>query len=675
MTPEQLKILQEVDAQLAAQSTSPAELEKKAILEQVNRQLEQGRGAKSVMGGDQDKSVLGVIGQSAIKGVAGLGDVVAGFPEDVSNLYKYATTKGMAFPQKSQPVTGYLKTEGYLKPENEPNTPVLKAIDFTTQLATSGGINPYSVGKSLLTKPLAAAGKDIAGQFGRTALMGGVGSAFEQGMESVGVTNPLALAAGTMIPMGLTGALTSLRGTPSSVVNTALKDVTPEQLKMADLLLKRSYAAGAPLTGAEAIAQVTGQNPLQNVQRVVEASQKSGAITAPFMDARPEQTANYLRNTLGEITSTPSSSQVPVNLQNAAKSVVEGAETSLTNRVSPHYQKAGQMYLPEADLTALTANSKIADAIDAVTKTSKYGVKGADPQSVQVLIQAKHYLSDELSKQTNAITGAERNAARVTTQAEKELTDFLKSKSPDYAQGSSIYKTAQETQVQPLKQSGVGVMAEQTGTPAELMRGQREQLMPTNPVALFPEDIKRTADLLRRKNPDALPAWTAQNLEGIFNEASQSLVSGQNQFGGAKFAATVAGNPQQRANLKTLITESAGPQAWNGFETFLDVTSAQGKRQPIGSQTSFNAQMQQELKGGGIGAAPSVVVRPSAIKQWYEDFRYGKNTEQLAKMLTDPDSVNLLKQLSKTGPNTAKAQAIVDTLAGGVIASKPQEKE
>jgi hypothetical protein len=667
MTPEQLKILQDIDAKIANQQTA---------LEDVNKRLQQGGEAESVMGGNQPKSTLGVMKQSAIKGVSGLADVVTGWPQDVANLYQYATTKGAPVPQKTQPITDYLKTSGVLTPENEPNTTLLKGLDFTTQLATGGGLNPVSMGRSLLTKTLPQAGKDIAGQFGRVAAQGAVGSTALQGMQGIGIENPLALAAGTAIPMGVVGGLTSMRGTPASITNEAMRGVSPEQLRMADMLLKQSYANGSPITGAEAIAQVAGQNPLQNVQRVVEASQKGGAITAPFMAARPEQNAQYMQNVLSGISQTGASSQIPVNMQRTAQGVIESAERGLSNKVSPYYQSASNVFLNDPDLITITTNPKIADAINAVTKTSKYGVKGADPHSLQTLIQAKHFLSDELANQINPMSGGlEKNAARVTTIAEKELSDFLKSRSPDYAKGSSIYQNAQQTQIGPMKQSGVGIMAEQTGTPAELLMKQREQLMPNNPVALFPQDIKRTVDLLRRKDPDLVPSWTAQNLEGIFNETAQNLQTGANQFGGAKFASAVTGNPQQKANLKTLITESAGPQAWQGFETFLDVMGAQGKRQPIGSQTAFNAQMQQELRGGGVGAVPSVVVKPSAIKQWYEDFRYGKNTEQLAKLLTDPDSVNLIKQLARTNPHSAKAQAVVDALAGGVIASKPQEKQ
>ena len=643
-------------------------------LESKQLALQQG-GSTSVMPNvTGQREILPMLKQSAIKGVAGLGDVVMGFPEDVKRLYNYATTPNTPVPQKSQPITEKLIANNTLVPQNEPNNPALKVADFVTQMVVSGGVNPYSVGKSLLTKTLPQAGLDIAKQFGRTGVLGTAGSTGSQAMESLNPENPFLHAAGAMIPMAALGSVNAMRGTPSSISAQAIKGVTPEQLKMADILLKRSYAEGAPLTGAEAIAQVTGQNPLQSVQRVVESSPKGSTVMSPFMAARPEGNAQYLSNTLQGISNVAPQSAIPRALQSTAENVVSGAENALSQKVSPYYKAAGTGYIPEADLATLTGNPKIAEAIKHVTSTATYGVKGADPQSVNTLVAAKHYLSDQFSKQSNAVTGAEKNAARVTTLADKELADFLKGFSSEYKKGSDIYAGAQRTQIEPLKTGGVGILAEQTGTPAELLVKQREQLMPANPVALFPEDIKRTVDLLRRKDPALVPAWTAQNLQGIFNETAQNLQSGANQAGGAKFITNITGNPQQRENLKTLITESAGPQAWQGFQNFADVMEAQGKRQGQGSLTASNMKMQKELEGGGIAGLATVPFKPSTIKGWYEDFRYGRNTDTLAKMLTDPDSVNLIRRLAKTDPNTAKAQVLVDTLVGGVIASKPEIK-
>ena len=647
-----------------------------AVLAEIDAKLQAANQNESVMPGmTGDRQLLPMVGQSLLKGAAGLGDMVVGLPEDVKRLYEYFSTKGAPVPQKYQPITDIAKERDYIVPENEPGSnPILKGIDFTAQLAGGGGINPYTIGRAALTSGLPAMARNVGGQLARTGAQGTVGSAALQGMQSVGFDNPAVLGLGTMLPMGITGAAMSLRPSTATIANEALKGATPEQLRLAQALQNQSFGAGAPVTAAEAISQTTGGNPLSNIQRIVESSPKGAAVMSPFMAARPEGNAQYLQKTLMDISPVAPQSAIPRAMQSAAENVIGGAESALTQKVSPYYRAAGAQSIPDTDLTTLKANPKIAEAIDYVISTPKYGVKGADPKSVETLVAAKQFLNDQYSEFSNP-TSAQKNAARVTTLADKELADFLKVFSSEYKKGSDIYAGAQRNQIEPLKQGGVGILAEQTGTPAELLVKQREQLMPANPVALFPADIKRTVELLRRKDPALVPAWTSQNLEGIFNETAQNLQGGANQAGGAKFITAITGNPQQRQNLKTLITESVSPEAWKGFDNFAQVMEAQGKRQGQGSLTASNIEAQKELKGGGIGVIPKSIFKPSTVTGWYEDWRLGKNTQELARLLTNPEGVKLFVELSKTKPQSAKAQALANTLAGGNVATNPLEKE
>jgi hypothetical protein len=195
--------------------------------------------------------------------------------------------------------------------------------------------------------------------------------------------------------------------------------------------------------------------------------------------------------------------------------------------------------------------------------------------------------------------------------------------------------------------------------------------MPQKPVSLYPADIKRTADLLRRKDPNALPEWTRQNLESIFNETTQNVGGVQNQFGGPKFASTIAGNKQQRDNLRTLVTESSGMQAWQGFERFLDVMQAQGQRMPANSATAFNQMTSEELKRG-MASKVATPLKPSNVVNFLEDMQLSRNATLLSKMLVDPDSVSKLEELARTGPKSAKAQTLVNSIVGGYIAQKPE---
>ena len=627
----------------------------------------QAAGQQSVLNPkSNERNLGGVVKQSAIKGVAGLGDIVGGFIPDVGNILSWANTKNAEVPLKSRPVTGFLQRQGVLTPENEPNTPLLKAIDFTTQVGTSGGINPYSIGKSIATKPLLNAGADISKQFGRLAVAGPVGSATQQGMEYAGA-GPIQQMIGTGLTMAGTGAATGgVRSTPADIVNRQLKGVTPEGMRLAEILQQKSYALGMPTTGAEAIAQATGQKGLTTTQRFLEQAQPSQATMNQFMAKRPAGVEKGFNVTVEGISPDMPTSATPINLEKAGQKLIRGAESSLTSNVEPYFKEAGKQAVNKIDIEGMMQNPRIADAVQAVRSSGKYGIKNEPTNSVKTLIAAKQYLDDEYSKQMNAVSGAEKNAARVTWSANRQLDDFLNNVSPEYAQGSRNFEIAQKTQFEPLRNSPIGQIAEGKVT--------GETLMPQKPVSLYPEDIKRTADLLRRKNPEALPDWTRQQLESTFNETTQKLASGENQFGGPKFAATIAGNPQQRKNLQALVTETGGMQAWKGFENFLDVAEAQGQRMPANSATAFNEMVKNEL-GSGIVSKGLTMFKPSNLVNWAENMQLGRNSDMLAKMLTDPDSVSKLQELARTGPRSAKAQVLANTLAGAYVAPKPELTE
>ena len=638
----------------------------------------QSAGTKSVLDTkSNERNLGGIVKQSAIKGVAGLGDIVGGFPQDVSNLYEYFTNKNAPLGNKARPVTGFLQRQGVLTPENEPNNPLYKAIDFTTQVATSGGLNPYSLARSAATKPILQATGDISKQLGRTTALGTAGSATQQGMEYAGA-GPIQQMLGTGAVMLGTGAATGgVRSTPSDIVNRNLKGVTPEGMRLAQMLQQDSIKLGMPITGAEAIAQATGQRGLTTTQRFLEQAEPSQGTMNQFMANRPAAVQQGFGNVMQNVSPRAPTSSTPANLQQAGKDVIRGAEKNLTASVQPFYSQgmtemqslqAGKPLpvLPN-EVAALQKNDAIADAINHVTTNAYTGVKGLPPTNPRVLDAAKQYLDAQYTRFTDPLAGSlDKRKAGIAFGGSRELDTYLSSKSPTYAQGSRNFEVAQKTQFDPMRQGPVGQIAE--GNVG------RDVLMPPAPISLYPADIKRTAELLRRKDPQALPDWTRQNLEGIFNETTQKLSTGENQFGGPKFASTIAGNKAQRDNLRTLVTETGGMQAWQGFERFLDVAQAQGQRLPANSATSFNEMIKNEL-GSGVVSKALTPFKPSNLVTGAENLQLGRNADMLAKMLTDPDSVAKLQELARTGPRSAKAQVLSNSLAGAYVAPKPEITE
>jgi hypothetical protein len=603
------------------------------------------------------------IAQSAGKGITGALDLLVGGPENIKRLYQYATTPDMPVPRTAAPIQTYLTEKGVFTPEAEFNTPAGRVADFTTQLFTGGGYNPARSAKSLLSKPLAESSRDIAQQFAMTGTQGIVGGGTSEALKSVGIDSPIAQFLATGGATAAAGAPFAMRSTTADIANKGLRNVTPDQLRMADLLMKDSARMGSPITGAEAIAQVTGNKSLLGTQRFVENAQGSQPIMNQFMTERPAGQRQAFETAVQNIGPQPTST-TPINMRNAAGQLISGAEKSVTENVKPMYNRAGNLAVyPEP---AVLANPKIQEAINKVTATAEYGVKGGNPNQFETLIAAKKYLDDEYKGQMNAVTGLKKGAGEVTATAANELSNYLKENSPAYKQGAYNFQTAQTQQLNPLRQGPVGQIAE--GADAA------QVLMPAKPVSLYPADIKRTVELLRRKDPEAVPSFVRQQLEANFNEAAQNLQNGPNQMGGPKFAANIAGNKQQRDNLRTLITESSGMQAYQGFEKFLDTMEAQGQRLPANSATTFNEMARQEM-GAGLLSKAATPLQPSRVAKFFEEYQMGNNSKKLAEMLVDPDSVNKLEELARTGPKSLKRQAIVNSLLGGYTAQKPEIKE
>jgi hypothetical protein len=210
----------------------------------------------------------------------------------------------------------------------------------------------------------------------------------------------------------------------------------------------------------------------------------------------------------------------------------------------------------------------------------------------------------------------------------------------------------------------IGRLAERDPT----TRRAIETLFPTNPLPNSQQEIADSVRAIAHRNPAAATQLVRAHVESVFNEATQRLQSGANEFGGAGFAAVLRGNPQQAANLEAAVTALRGGQAYQGFNRFLDVLEAQGSRQRIGSQTAFNQEVQSSLKQGGTVAEALTAVAsgglklPSKISQRIEQWRLGANVAQVADILTNPAAAQLFRQLATAPPASAKAAAIVSRL-------------
>lgn len=590
-----------------------------------------------------------IVSSSLLRGISG----AAGFPGDMLNLLRAARNKAQGTNYPSFPVGSSDIVKGI---ENVTGTPLYKPEG----VGKAGGSSEGYVASTL-------EGVGAGAPFGPVGmLVGGIGGAAgEFGARVTG--SPWGRVAANLLASGAAGAYASTRQSTGSVLNDALEGTTPQQLKDAQRLIDNARTQGITLTGPEAIAQIKGSasEPITGIQRVVEQSRGGGPTMAATMAERPAQNRAAFEGVLNRVgPQVADPTAVVSRVQGAADDAITAARQAGNARAAPFYAQAATDSVAGAQFAALTKDPVIRDAIAAVSKDPFYGVVGKPPTSIAVLDAAKKYLDDIAS---SAKQSGMNNKARIASGSIDEILKTADAASPAYPQARSIVANNMRNVVEPMQRQPIGQLAEASTFPA-----QKAILFPANPETLTPSTVRQTIMQLRMRDDTAARDLTRQFLQTQFDEVTQKLVSGQNVMGGAKFASTIAGNTKQAENIRAAIQSVGGNDALTGFNRFISIMEAQGKRQPAGSMTEFNKQIAEELgRGGIVGQAASTAASPGAwltgAKDWYERFKYGGNTAELAQLFTDPKSVDRMKRLAMLNPGSDRARALAAVIASSNV--------
>lgn len=190
-----------------------------------------------------------------------------------------------------------------------------------------------------------------------------------------------------------------------------------------------------------------------------------------------------------------------------------------------------------------------------------------------------------------------------------------------------------------------------------------DALFPASPVPGTANEIAETLGALARKNPMAARELVRVHLESTFNQAARNNMGGPNPGMGAKFAVAVRGGPQQAENLNAALTATLGPDGAQGFNRYLDIVEATGRRLGQGSPTASNTEIGRELTQGGAVretinlASGGLVGLPRAIRERYQMWQLGKNTEDIAKIIINPTADKTLKLLATANERQAEVLA------------------
>lgn len=643
--------------------------------------------AAIVSGAETAVNAQDLASQAALRGIANL----IGLPGSVEALVRSGATAGMeaatglppAYEVKNllptpEDVAGFMGKLGFQmnrRPESAPGKIAAGAVEG---MASS----PFGAG-GVIMGALGGGGAEAAGQ----ALEG---TPYEQAGRVV---------AGVGLPL-LAGQVRAFPATSSSIARDALEGLAPSQVEMTQRLMEAARAKGVDLTVAEAIAQVTGRTPLQDVQRVVEQSRGGGVRMQDFMNRRPGQVEGAVTRELDAIgPASPIPAEIPPRVQAAAQDVIKDVGEARTQAVRPLYNAADPVRVPAqdvegiiakiddmiaADKTGILSGGPLAElrrrlieapAKDAVPGTRAQYVDGkfvpstpGTPAQARVpvtdienLDRARKFFRDRMDKPDIAADAIDKETAAKIGPLLGELRDLMARSSDDYRQGLAEYERITNEIANPAIRSPVGQLAATDPLDAGAFAKQRQILFPAKPETLNPNAVRRAVLEVNEKDPTAARDLTRQFLQNAFNEASKKqLTNAENA--GARFRILVAGNPQQERNLSAALEAldpRNGTSIRQGFENLLQVLEATGRRLAPGSQTEFNRLLTREMEQGGVQQA---LTPKKTITEWVQRARYRKNAEELADILTAPDAIDRLKRLSVLAPNSDQAISMVASM-------------
>lgn len=213
-----------------------------------------------------------------------------------------------------------------------------------------------------------------------------------------------------------------------------------------------------------------------------------------------------------------------------------------------------------------------------------------------------------------------------------------------------------------------------------------------NPAPGSHAEVASAMQALAANRPQQSRELSRTYLETVFNEATQQTKGLASQYGGAGFASAIRGNAQQRHNLEAVMRAlPEGEIRWSALDKLLTTLEATGYRPNKGSDTAFNAAIQERLKNGtpvaaaisdavtgavaggtaagpfGAAAGGLVGVRRAAANALGDRSR-DMNNAAIARIFTDPQAVPDLRALAKSAPGSKNAELFTHrllTLANG----------
>jgi hypothetical protein len=655
----------------------------------------------------EDKSLVEGVSQFGSGFAKGLASI-PGIPGDIEALGRAGLRKA-GLENIISPETYFPKSQEFIE-AFKPTIPALKEEPTTVageygktlgEFSAQGGLGPGAGARNVIKYGIVpGAASETAGQL-------------TKGTE----LEPWARGAGALAGAGISHILPGAPTTAKSI-QAAIGNASAEQLENAERLFQQASAIGVPISRFEALQQVLGaQTHAGDLQRVIEGS---GRMKEFYAD-RPqqiEQTGRELIETIAPETMTPSLTGKAAG--EAALGEQVQAASSRTQRAGPYYEaakgneiapqhvhsvidqiddliaqdKTGLTHSPllelKEQLTAQPARSATAPSRTPVTdpKTGRiirYELTPGTPSSslvpvtnVENLDRTKKYWRDRTDLPAFSDKAIDKELAAKINGLIEQLDPAMRERSVPLRLGRTAYQQATREILDPLMAGPIGKLAKEDLSTKQAI----EALFPKDPLAQSRHEVADAVSRLVERNPVAAKEVVRAYIENTFNTATRELQSGASQYGGANFRKALLGNPQAAANLDAALRAlPSGDNIARGFDRFMEVMGATGKRQHAGSPTEFNKMIREQLQNGSISQQTGELLLsfgtrwPGRVKEALATYNEGRNLDRLARVITDPAAAREFARLAEKNTPAETARIIARIASMQSTASRGTESK
>jgi hypothetical protein len=352
--------------------------------------------------------------------------------------------------------------------------------------------------------------------------------------------------------------------------------------------------------------------------------------------------------------------------QSAAQGALSDTRSAINARANPHYEALKTQEIPPSDYTALASDPGYAEALGKLrgNPVLNADVSGLSDRNLSVVNEATKQLDAMESGArvgpnnpggNNTLAG-KYGGSRANVDALIEALTQSGKVPPDWQTARGIVAQGRQNELAPQTAGPLGEIAgaKNALNPPLNAAQQGSKLYPSAPPEGQPGMTVQALQGLAGQDPAIGADLTRAHLGQVLGESTQDLRGGPNAWGGANYAARIAGNPIQKDTLMQGLGY-VSPGTEDDMQKLLEVLQATGRREAAGSPTAPNLEMAEDLKAntrlaGNVATGATGPRLFERLQRAIEAANLEMNSRDLAKALLTDQPASVLTQAMQAAP-------------------------